>query len=463
MTIVEAMRDPALFAPWFHSKSWAPWITFLKCVYGLKLTRAEEETFRRHTDRQKPPSTPAREVWVVAGRRGGKTIIASVVAVYTAAFRDFREHLAPGEQAVVMLLAADRRQSRVALNYIRGLLYEIPMLKALVRNETAERIELTTGAVIEVCTSNHRSVRGFSAAAVVADEVAFWPSDTDAASSDVETINALRPALSNIPGSLLIAISSPYARRGILWEQYRKNWGKDGSGVLVWQGATAAMNPSLDPRVIAEALEADPAAAAAEYLAEFRRDVESFVAREAVEGCVIPGRRELPPVPGVGYIAHTDPSGGGSDSFTLAIGHKETGRTVLDCLRERKPPFRPQDVVREFAETLKRYGCRSVSGDRYSAEWCASAFRAEGIAYRHCEKPRSDLYRELLPALNAGEVELLDRPKLIAQVVGLERRTGRGGRDVIDHGPSAHDDLANVVAGIVAQPGRQPGDYGITF
>jgi hypothetical protein len=32
-------------------------------------------------------------------------------------------------------------------------------------------------------------------------------------------------------------------------------------------------------------------------------------------------------------------------------------------------------------------------------------------------------------------------------MVGLERRTARGGRDSIDHAPGAHDDLANAVAG----------------
>jgi hypothetical protein len=34
--------------------------------------------------------------------------------------------------------------------------------------------------------------------------------------------------------------------------------------------------------------------------------------------------------------------------------------------------------------------------------------------------------------------------------VGLERRTARGGRDSIDHAAGAHDDLANVVAGLAA-------------
>jgi hypothetical protein len=46
---------------------------------------------------------------------------------------------------------------------------------------------------------------------------------------------------------------------------------------------------------------------------------------------------------------------------------------------------------------------------------------------------------------------LLDNHKLVNQLVGLERRTSRGGRDSIDH-PShggAHDDVANAVAGVL--------------
>jgi hypothetical protein len=38
----------------------------------------------------------------------------------------------------------------------------------------------------------------------------------------------------------------------------------------------------------------------------------------------------------------------------------------------------------------------------------------------------------------------------VAQICGLERRTGRSGKDSIDHAPNGHDDLANAVAGAAA-------------
>jgi hypothetical protein len=52
---------------------------------------------------------------------------------------------------------------------------------------------------------------------------------------------------------------------------------------------------------------------------------------------------------------------------------------------------------------------------------------------------------------NSSRVELLDHPRLVAQLCTLERRTARGGRDSIDHPPGGHDDIANVVAGVLAR------------
>jgi hypothetical protein len=133
--------------------------------------------------------------------------------------------------------------------------------------------------------------------------------------------------------------------------------------------------------------------------------------------------------------------------MTLAVAHREDERVVLDLVRERRPPFSPEDVVKEFTETLRRYAITSVHGDRYGGEWPRERFDAHGITYEVAELPKSELYRELLPLLNSGQVELLDHQRLLAQLLRLERRTARGGRDSIDHAPGGHDDVANAVAG----------------
>ena len=49
--------------------------------------------------------------------------------------------------------------------------------------------------------------------------------------------------------------------------------------------------------------------------------------------------------------------------------------------------------------------------------------------------------------MNSGKVELVELPHLLAQLRSLERRTSRVGRDVVDHAPGTHDDLANASVG----------------
>jgi hypothetical protein len=81
----------------------------------------------------------------------------------------------------------------------------------------------------------------------------------------------------------------------------------------------------------------------------------------------------------------------------------------------------------------------------------ANGSRVHGITYDVSEKNTSAIYLEFLPALNAKRVQLLDLPRLIGQLVGLERKTTRGGRDSIAHAPGSHDDLANAACGALVQ------------
>jgi hypothetical protein len=133
---------------------------------------------------------------------------------------------------------------------------------------------------------------------------------------------------------------------------------------------------------------------------------------------------------------------------------------IVDAIRERRAPFSPDDVVKEFAATLKAYAIGRIVGDRYASEWPRERFKVVGgIEYRVADKPKSDLYLTLLPLLNSQRIELLDHKRLVAQLCGLERRTSRAGKDSIDHPPGAHDDIANAVAGaavLAAQAAAHP-------
>ncbi|WP_022964869.1 hypothetical protein [Halopseudomonas pelagia] len=450
LTIRDLMTDQALFGNQYGGDSWSSWRALLAGFYGLDLDEQQAETFRTLTARE-PLTQAADELWLVIGRRGGKSAAAALLAVFEAVFNDHRAKLAPGEIATVMVIAADRKQARAVMRYVRGLLAH-PMLARFVMRDQTESIELSNRCAIEVMTASHRSTRGYTAACVICDEIAFWHSE--GANPDADILNAVRPSLATLGGKM-IALSSPYARRGVLWSAYKRHYGKGSERVLVAQAPTLLMNPELPAHVVEEAYADDPIAAAAEYGAEFRSDVESFVSIEAVEACTRPGQVELPPAESVTYTAFVDPSGGVADSFTLAIGHRDGNTAVIDCARAIKPPFSPESVVVEYCALLKSYRVSRVTGDAYAGEWPREQFRKNGIQYDKSSRNRSELYRDLLPLLNSEQVELPPLPAISQQLVGLERRTSRGGRDSIDHAPGGHDDLANAVAGCAVHIGTR--------
>lgn len=443
MNIIDAMEDPNLFADDFDGDSWDYWKALLSGFYGLPTDQDKYQELT-HLD---PQGTEYDELWLCIGRRAGKSRIAALLAVYEACFINHAQHLAPGERSTVLVIAADRKQARSVMRYIRGLL-DSPMLKRLVISDQAESIELRNYAVIEVATASHRATRGYTVSCCILDEIAFFRDQ--GANPDVEILSAIRPSLATLGGKL-IALSSPYARRGVLWNTYHRHFGNnDSNKILVAQAPTLLMNHTLPEHIVEEALALDPLSAAAEYLAQFRSDVENFVTREVVDACTIRGRHELPYCSQYEYTAFVDPSGGAHDAFTMAIAHLEKDIVVIDAIRVAKPPFSPSAVTESLCDFLQTYNITKVSGDRYAGQWVSEQFVKHHVAYHQSPAPKNELYTDLLPVLNSQLVELLDDKQLYQELVNLERRTSRTGRDIVDHPPSGYDDIANAVAGVVA-------------
>src|SRR4051794_18860732 len=288
---------------------------------GETLTKEEREIFSKLTGREREPGRPVEELVCVVGRRGGKSRAMATLACYVAALCE--HDLVPGERGVTLLVAPDQRQAKIALDYATAVFEGSPVLSQLVANRTQDELELKNGISIEVRAASFRRLRGPTYVAVIADEAAFWIADEGSSNPDVEILNAVRPGLATTGGPLIIA-SSPYARRGVLWEAYRRHYGAEGDPlVLVAKGASRAFNPSLPQSIVDRALERDPASASAEFLGEFRSDLQAYISIEIVEACVSRGVYERRPISGVRYHAFVDPSGGSADSFTLAIAHAE--------------------------------------------------------------------------------------------------------------------------------------------
>ncbi len=450
MNILQAIKDERLFRPFFDSnlKSWRRWFTFLRCVYGLPVTKpAASALIHDCTGRDSVQPDGFDTVLALTGRRSGKSRIAAVIGAYEAALAGREKNLATGEQGIVAICSPTKKQSDNVKRYLRSI-FEVPMLAPQIVRETREGFELKNGNRIEILAGDFRTVRGFTLLAAIVDEAAFFGHEAESkVKSDTELVRAIKPSLATVGGKL-IAISSPYARKGWCFKQYDKHHGDNDSNVLVWNAPSRTMNPTLPKSVVDDALREDYAAALSEYMGEFRDDVSAFIPRSVIESVVAKGVQQLTPKRGIRYVGFCDVSGGRGDDAALAIAHREGSKVVVDFLRRWRPPFNPSTVVAAMADCLRDYGVERVTGDNYAAEYTASAFKANGINYQKSPKPKSALYLELLPRLCSGEVELPDDEHLIDQLAALERRTRSGGKDSIDHPPGGHDDTANAVAGV---------------
>ena len=462
-SIIEAIRNPKLFGslPRFKKlDTWVAWLVVLKAIFGLSMTAEDLLVFNRHTGRTAPPIGGSKETYLIIGRRGGKSFISALVTCFIACFIDFKPFITVGETLAVMCLAKDKDQARIVFRYVKAILNHVPALRNMIVEQRADEIELTTGVTIMVKASDFGGVRGPTIACVVADEIAFWPSQ--GANPDDEVLSAIRPAMATIPDAKLLCISTGYAQVGALYDAHKEHYGKDDDEILVWQADTATMNPTISQKFIDKEIEKDPEAGRAEWLGLFREDVSAAFPLDVIEACIMSGRSELPPSSHVQqYFAFADPSGGRHDAFTLAIAHQDPqgGSVILDAIRAVRPPFNPSEVVKEYSEFLKSYRLNSLLGDNYGGEWPKAEFAKHGILYELSEKTKSELYLATIPVFTSRRIELLDIEKLKTEFRRLERRRGRSGKDTIDHPPRGSDDIANAVAGVACATLEHAGQF----
>jgi hypothetical protein len=458
-TLREALTDKNLLASMLGDESFTTMRTLLIATMGEPLTADEMRIFSGITGRTEAPVSAVEELWIVAGRRSGKTRAIGTIAAYLAACCDYRDVLGPGERGVLPIMAANTLQAGQCYNFIRGIFTNIPLFAQQVEQLggrhggiTTDTISLKNRIDIQVRPASFRTIRGITAVAVIAEECSMWQSD-DSRNPDREILAAARPCLATTGGTLF-AIGSPHTRKGETWGTYNKHFGPNGNpAILVANGPTRTFNPTVKQSIIDRAYEDDAAVAASEWGGQFRSDLESYVSPEIVDACTARGVYRLDPVKSISYIAHVDPSGGSQDSFTCAIGHVEGDIGVLGVLLEKRPPFISiDDVVLEFCAVLKEYNIHECVGDRYAAGFTVEAFRKHGVEYRHSDKTTSDYFSGFLPILNSRRARLLDHKRLASQLCSLERRPSRvGAKDSISHPFGGHDDCAAAVSGLMVR------------
>ena len=208
------------------------------------------------------------------------------------------------------------------------------------------------------------------------------------------------------------------------------------------------MNPTVPQSFIDAEYEKDPVSAEAEFGAQFRTDIETYISREAVEAVVEWGAHERGPFGNTRYTGFVDVSRWWCRLALLWLLPTKKVRSVFSM-----PPRGEATIlarggdrrVRRPVEDLphhqgdRRPIRRRVPARAYSASTASATSRAK--------TPRARSISGWCRCSTSGKVKLLGNKRLVSQLIGLERNTARGGRDSIDHARGAHDDVANAVAG----------------
>jgi hypothetical protein len=410
-----------------------------------------------------------KEGWMIVGRRGSKTdkFGASMVA-YEAALGGHEAFLARAQLGLVFLISQDLRAARYALTFIRGALESSPLLAKMIKQVTADRIDLKNNITIASIPATLKSVRGFSSPVAVLDEVGVWYQESESANPDFEIYRAVIPGQIQFPDRKIIGLSTPWNKSGLLYKFYEagtngiklppgSDKAREFQNVIVLQGSTALMG---NPFVERTELEADRArdlkAFEREYLAVFQDSISGFFPVALVERAVDKTITERPCEPGFTYMAAIDPAFK-RDAFAFTICHRSFDALVQDVVRRfvASPgtSLNPRAILEAIAPICAQYGISVIFTDQWHLETLAELAREfgltlMGIPFTAQNKARS--YGNLQQAFAQNRIRLLDHPETIKELKSLERIM-TGDSIKITAPPGMNDDMASVLCLAVNQ------------
>jgi hypothetical protein len=390
---------------------------FIRTVLGVRLTSGQAALVKVMADRIDPidldadqerdaaavmfgaevdriPPDARRVCTVVAGRGSSKSYLTALLALYYAITSDL-SMLAAGEHGHAIVIAPTRALARQILNYVKGAIDDNATLRGMVTRTTQHEIELKRpdGREVTICIvpadKGGSSARGKSIVFGCLEETAFFESE-GAAVVDKDLLRAIKPRL--LPGAPVFVISTPWAKRGLLWTLFDRNWNGPRDSIVAWAASTLLLNLKRVRTAVAAEWQADPDNARIELGSldgkegpQFQDDSTSqYFGSDLIAQSVIDD-----PPEGVTYerkVAACDLAFKADGSALAIVGVRPDGTTIaLDTL-ELKPNKRkgllPSAVIADFASVLKKHGIPEVFADSHSREAAREEFAKHGITLR---------------------------------------------------------------------------------
>lgn len=415
-------------------------LAFARDVLGLAL----------HPRQQEALEGIARHILSVLaiGRRGGKSLVAAVWAVYDSVVRDLSGYLRPGEVRYVVLVSPSLRQARELFRTLRGF-FDLPALKPLVVSETAETIELVTGVVLMCIPCNSRAARGLPISTLLLEEFSQFL-DSDGNQSDEQMYRALSPSIAQFGDEgRIVILSTPRGTRGAFHRLF-KQAGERPDG-FVMHLPTWEMNPVLTQEALRQ-LEPDEMVFEQEFAASFTAISGGFISTSLVlRQTSIPehrhGRRTLA----------LDPAFDGDD-FGLALScvpidedGRETDTVYLEWVDVmRKPGF--EQAMDRVAELAREWEVEQVITDQMAQRAVVEGLSKRGVTCHRVPwtgrakdgKSKHSRYGKFKTMLGQGRLWLVDDAELRQEIVDITVAPAAvdPGYTIETHGPDDRIDAA---------------------
>lgn len=414
-------------------------IEFARDELGIDLYPGQAQVLSDYIQSQ------ARNLLLLAGRRGGKSLISDVLACFDAVVEDYSGYLRPGEDRYILIVSVRDDSAKLHIRNIAKLLQHGKRTRALIEQVKEDQIILKNGVIILSLPASARAARGYTASTLILDEAAFFL-DTFGNSSAEAIFTALAPTVATFGDKSRVVITTSVAAKvGLVYDLYDRATQRELDDWFVVKTSSRELNPKVSERIIKNAMKRDPEGAAAEYYSEFREQTESFLSADAIEHCIDPGLSSKVE-PGKNYLMAIDPALM-RDNYAYAIGHSEGGLVVIDYTFRLTAPVNANAAEDLLKSLNERYRPTGILCDNPS-----TVQRLKGelpmvyTPFSRSQKLR--IYGSLKEAINLGMLALPRDDDLVEELKALQIR---GGVDISapKAGRITHDDLADVIALIV--------------
>lgn len=442
-------------------------------LHEVYMTEVELYEFMTSAEYLPEYQTQRNRINLIVGRRGGKTTCAAILAIFCAIKMNWKPYLKKTPAATVAILSHSKEFSEEVLELIKQLIEDSPVLARLIDrtkkhtqntfNLTIPFIEMVKGekkivysrVVIKVGAASKKTIRGKAICALLCDEIAFWNLDETSAERDEDILRAARPALLQFGDhGLLIKLSSPGIKQGVLYDEYNKR-NELPANYITLKAPSWVWNTILMAKDFLTEYQVDPAGFDCEYRANFVDSISNFILPEFVDLCTQRGVKFLTPeakTKDMMYAAALD-AAFKSDRFAFTLlgwdGHKLKQYIVKTWQGSRKSPVKSSEVATYIQSVLKEYKLSRVYADQYAFQPLKEIFDQHNITLEETTFTntfKKKIYFSLKNHIHNQTLDLLDYDIQTNEIKQLQVEQTTTGTIRIGHPPGGKDDCADVIA-----------------